>query len=501
MRALFVTSEVRPLAKTGGLADVSAALPMALAQVGVRVRLLAPGYPQAVAAAANKSVQAEIADFMGAGRTRLISARMPDSGLPVWLMDCPSLFSRSGGLYCDEHGRDWPDNARRFAIFSHFAARLAAGDLMADERVDVVHVNDWHAALVPLLLSVRGGLRPATVLTIHNLAFQGLFPGDLHAELGLPVDPVSAASIEFYGQISFLKAGIRFADRITTVSPTYASEILTPRFGCGLEGLLNERAHDVSGILNGVDYGIWDPAADPFIASCFEAGDLAGKRACKLALQTDLGLDTKAERPLMAYVCRLTHQKMTDVVLDALPQILARPVDFAVLGEGDPEMERRFHAAATQYPGRLGVHIGYQEPVAHRFYAGADILLHPSRFEPCGLAPLYALRYGSLPVVRHVGGLADTVVDSCDCSRRNSTANGFTFHGDKADDMLIGIDHALSAFRQPVTWRRMQRTAMNQHFGWAVSARRYLALYRALAPEAEAAGITANDIALGAAAD
>jgi starch synthase len=373
--------------------------------------------------------------------------------------------------------------------------------LVADERVDVVHVNDWHAALVPLLLSARGGPRPATVLTIHNLAFQGLFPGDLHAELRLPVDTISASGLEFYGRISFLKAGIRFADRITTVSPNYASEILTPRFGCGLEGLLNERAHDVSGILNGVDYGIWDPAADSFIASSFQPGDLAGKRACKFALQTDLGLDTTAGRPLMAYICRLTHQKMTDVVLDALPQILARPVDLAVLGEGDPELESRFRAAAQQYPGRLAVHIGYREPLAHRFYAGSDILLHPSRFEPCGLAPLYALRYGSLPVVRHVGGLADTVIDSREGSLRNGTANGFAFHDDNADDMLTGIDHALTAFRQPVIWRRMQRTAMSQHFGWADSARRYLALYRALAPEAEATDVTVNDIAQTGAAD
>lgn len=499
MRVLFVSSEISPLAKSGGLADVSAALPLALARLGVEMRLLMPAYPQAMAMAVQKSVRTEIADFMGTGKLRLISARMPDTGLAVWLMDSPSLFARGGGLYCNEQGTDWPDNARRFATFSHFAARLAAGDVLAEERADVVHANDWHTALAPLLLSVRKGPRPATVLTIHNLAYQGLFPSDLHDDLGLPRDAASVAGIEFYGKISFLKAGIRFADRITTVSPTYAGEILTPCCGCGLEGLLTERARDISGILNGVDYGIWDPASDPFIAAPFEAGDLSGKRACKSALRIRLGLD--AERPLMAYICRLTDQKMTDVVLAALPQILSREVDLAVLGEGDPELERPLREAAARYPGRLAVHIGYEEPLAHSFFAGADILLHPSRFEPCGLAPLYALRYGSLPIVRHVGGLADTVVDASDAALHDGTANGFAFRDDNAGDMLAGIDRALAAYRQPVAWRRMQRTAMSRNFGWTTSAQRYLALYRALAPEAAAKAALAKIVPLQGAAD
>jgi starch synthase len=481
MRVLFVSSEIYPLAKTGGLADVSAALPLALARLGVDIRLLLPGYPRAISAARNKSALLNLDDFMGAGKSRLIAARMPDTGLPVWLVDCPALFSRGGGLYQNEQGEDWPDNGKRFAFFSHLAARLAQGDLLAGERADIVHINDWHAALVPLLLAASGGCAaPPTVLTVHNPAFQGLFPRELDAELALPDDAASAAALEFHGKLSFLKAGLRFADHITTVSPTYAQEILTPELGCGLDGIFRERASSLTGILNGADYRVWNPARDPFIPAHFCPSDTSGKRVCKTDLQGSLGLALEANTPLIAYVSRLTHQKMADVVVAALPQIMARNAQFAILGEGDRVIERQLQEAADQYKGRLAVHVGYDEAFAHRLYAGADILLHPSRFEPCGLAQLYALRYGTVPIVRHVGGLVDTIVDAGDGAWRPGGANGFAFRDDTPADMLASIDRTLDVCRQPLAWRRIQHNAMTADFSWDASARRYLAIYRTL---------------------
>jgi starch synthase len=495
VRVLFVSAEAYPLAKTGGLADVSAALPLALSRLAARMRLFLPGYPRAIAAAAGKSVRLALDDFMGAGPLRLIAAHMPDTGLPVWLMDCPSLFARGGGLYQDEHGRDWPDNATRFALFSHCAARLAEGALVPGEWADIVHVNDWHAALVPLLLSATGDGAPATVLTVHNLAFQGLFPRGLEAELGLPGDPASAESLEFWGKLSFLKAGLRFADHITTVSPTYAREILTPAQGCGLDGVLRQREAILTGILNGADYGVWDPASDPFIPANFSSADLSGKRLCKAALQHRLGLEPAPDTPLVAYVSRLAHQKMADVVAEALPEILGQEVQFALLGEGDRAIERALGAHAARYEGRLAIRIGYEEGLAHGLYAGADILLHPSRFEPCGLAQLYALRYGTLPVVRRVGGLADTIVDAADGAAALHGANGFAFGDDSAAAMIGGLDRALALYREPLAWRRLQRNAMGRDFGWNASAERYLAIYRALAPAAPLAHGAAEDAA------
>jgi len=427
LRTLFVSSEIYPLAKTGGLADVSAALPKALTALGVEMRLLLPGYPKAIEAAANKSVRVELADFMGAGPLRLIAARTPDTALPIWLVDCPSLYRRSGGPYQDENGQDWPDNARRFAIFNHVAAQLSLGVLVADWRADIVHANDWHAGLLPAILAETPGQRPKSVFTIHNLAYQGLFPADLYSQLGLSGDLFGPDGLEFYGQISFLKAGIRYSDRVTTVSPTYAREILTAEYGCGLEGLLQRRASDLIGILNGVDYGIWDPATDPHLAGNFTVRNIAGKRTCKRALQSELGLEADAEAALVVFLSRITEQKMADVVADALPGIVESGAQCALLGDGDRALEERFGHAARRHPGRIAVRIGYHEPLAHRLVAGGDILLHPARFEPCGLTQLYAMRYGTLPVVRSTGGLCDTVVDATGRSIRHATATGFAF--------------------------------------------------------------------------
>ncbi len=488
MRVLFVSSEIYPLAKTGGLADVSAALPRALSALGVDMRLLLPGYPKAIESAANKSVEVEFADFMGAGPMRLISARTPDTALPIWLVDCPSLFRRSGGLYQDEDGRDWPDNARRFAVFDHVAAQLSLGVLVANWQADIVHANDWHAGLVPAILAGGSGPRPATMFTMHNLAFQGLFPADLYPQLGLPGDELIPDGLEFYGNISFLKAGITYSDRLTTVSHTYAQEILTAEYGCGLEGLLQARAKDLVGILNGADYGIWDPATDVHLRANFNLQNIAGKRVCKTALQAELGLEVDAEAALVVLVSRITVQKMADVVVDMLPRIVDIGAQCAVVGDGDRLLEQRFELAARHHPGRIAVRIGYEEPLAHQVLAGGDILLHPARFEPCGLTQLYGMRYGTLPVVRNTGGLCDSVVDATDYSVRRGTATGFAFEGVNSADMFHCIERALALYAQPLAWRKVQRQAMAQDFGWSESARRYLALYHDLAPDA--AGIS-----------
>lgn len=500
MRVLFISAEIYPLAKTGGLADVSAALPRALAGLGIDVRLIMPAYPRALAAAANKSIQIDLGALADSGDTRLIAANMPDSGLPVWLVDCPGLFQRAGGPYQDENGVDWPDNARRFAQFNHVAARLALGEVLAGWRPDVVHANDWHAGLVPALIAATPEAKPATVFTIHNVAYQGHFPASAFALLGLPDETFSADGVEFYGGVSFLKAGIRYADHITTVSPSYAGEILTSEFGCGLDGLLRQRAGDLSGILNGVDYGTWDPRSDLYLPAGFSASNISGKRVCKAQLQAELGLEQAPEAPLVAFVSRLTGQKMADVVLETLPAIIARDVQFALLGEGEREFESRLRDMARRAPHRLAVRIGYEEPLAHRIQAGADILLHPSRFEPCGLVQLYAMRYGTVPVVRQIGGLADTVVDASDVAIRLRTATGFAFRQPTGDAMLACLDRALALYRQPLAWRKVQRQAMRQDFGWQASAERYAALYRYLAPFAaplEHATIAAADLATG----
>jgi starch synthase len=484
MRVLFVSSEIYPLAKTGGLADVSAALPRALATLGVDVRLVLPGYPGALQAALDKTVQAQLRNFSGQDLTRVISARMPDSGLPVWLVDCPSLFDRDGGPYQDLDGNDWPDNAERFAHLSRVAALIANGAMVPGWCADVVHSNDWHTGLLPLLLKAAGGRRPATLFTIHNLAFQGLFPQRSLSAFGLADDLFTPDGLEFHGQISFLKAGIRFSDRLTTVSPSYAREILTPEFGCGLDGLLRSRACDLEGIVNGVDCEVWDPATDAHLPATFDCGSMAGKQHCKAELQRELGLDTAPDTPLVLWASRITHQKMADTALQILPALLQRNIQFALIGEGDEATESRFIDLAASHPQQMAVRIGYDEPMAHRFYGASDLLLHPSRFEPCGLTPLYGMRYGAVPIVRSVGGLSDTIVDADPSAIESGSATGFAFREETPGAMLDCVDRALAAHVQPAVASKIRRQGMARDSSWSESARRYLAVYRELAPQA-----------------
>jgi len=476
MRVLFVAAEAFPLAKTGGLGDVAAALPAALSERGADVRLLMPGYPRALEMLAGARTEARIQDLLGVRDGRLVSGWLPGSGVRTWLVDAPALYQRPGGPYADADGREWPDNALRFSYLSHVGALLALG-LAAYWKADVVHANDWHTGLLPMILAQAGARRPRSVFTIHNLAFQGNVPFETARAVGVPASALTIDGCEFYGRASFMKAGIRYADRVTTVSPTYAREILTPELGCGLDGLLRSRAADLRGVLNGVATGQWTPAGDPHLPAGFSARDISGKRACKAALQQELGLPVEPDRPLLGFISRLTHQKMADVLVQALPWLADQGAQFALVGDGCPELSGAFEAAARSRPESLAVRIGYQEPLAHRICAGADMLLAPARFEPCGLTQLYGMRYGAIPIVRRTGGLADTVVDADRRALLSGAATGFSFQEPTTAGLTRAIRRALRAYGEPLAWRRLQRQAMVQDFSWDESAGRYLEIY------------------------
>jgi starch synthase len=486
MKILFVTAELYPLAKTGGLADVSAALPRALVAKGLDVRVLLPGYPAALGAALGKRVAADLGDILGLGRTRLISARSPDSGLPIWLIECPAMYHRAGGLYQDTDGRDWPDNPLRFGLLCRVAAAIARGEAGIDWVPEVVHANDWHAGLAPPMIANGDGAGrgagtaalPATLFTIHNMAFQGVFPADSLARLGLPAAMFAPDGFEYYGQVSYLKAGIRYSDRLTAVSPSYAREILTPEYGFGLEGVLQSRADALEGILNGIDHEVWTPSIDDNLPVHYDRDDLAPKSVCKAVVQRELGLDVAAGAPFISFVSRLTGQKMADLLPEIIPELAARGAQFALVGEGEPQVEATLREFRDRFPGSVHVSIGYDERLEHRLHAAADILLAPARFEPCGLSQMYAMRYGTVPVVRRTGGLADTVVNADGETLAAGTATGFSFDEATPAAMLGAVDRALALYGQPLTWRRLQIRAMAEDFGWDRSAERYLELYR-----------------------
>lgn len=465
-RVLLVTPEVLPLAKTGGLADVCAALPKALARHGADVRYLMPAYESALERVCAPRLAAHLGALVGVPALRLIEATMPGTGLPVWLLDCPALYRRPGTLYQDPEGADWPDNWLRFGLLAHAAARIALGEAGLDWRPDAVHCHDWHTGLAPYLIGRAAAPRPRTLFTVHNAAFQGNFPGEHAAQLG-----VAFEAMEFWGRISFLKAGIRFADRINTVSPTYARELRTPEYGCGMEGLFEQRAADLVGILNGIDTERWDPARTDGIAARYSADAPQGKSACKASLQTELGLATDPQAPLIAFASRITWQKMADVTLAQLPAMLnACPrMQFALLGTGERALERGFQALAPHFPGRVSVRVGYAEDDERRLQAGADVLLHGSRYEPCGLAHKIAMRYGALPVVRRTGGLADTVSEG---------ENGFVFDAPTGEALQAALERCLNVYaREPDAWRAMRSRAMRGDYSWERPALQYLDLY------------------------
>ncbi len=481
MRVLHVGAEVFPLVKTGGLADVLGALPSALVAQGAQVRLLLPGLPPIMDALAGAHVLCDLSQAFGAARVRVLRAQMPLLGLPVYVVDAPFLYRRRGGPYQAEDGTEWGDNLQRFGLLGWVAAQLACGGVDADWAPQVVHAHDWHAALACAYLEPLHAARSvATVFTIHNLAFQGLFPLQDGALLGLPARFMQPAALEYHGQLSFMKAGLKFADAITTVSPSYAQEMTTAEFGAGLDGVIRKRAADVTGILNGIDTAVWNPASDRALAQTYSAEHLAGKVACKAALQREAGLQADPRQPLLAMVSRLTTQKGVDLLLAAMGRFLQQGVQLVVQGSGDAELVAALHALAAAHPGQVGLFVGYDEARAHRVIAGADMILVPSRFEPCGLTQLYGLRYGTLPVVRRVGGLADTVVDASDAARRAHRATGFVFDEATPVALALALERALACWHDAAGWRALMQTAMTRDFSWAGPAREYLGLYQQL---------------------
>ena len=476
MKVLFATSEAHPLAKTGGLADVSGALPAALRALGTDVRVLMPGYPAALDKT-KKLARLFRLDLPGHGETTLLQGTFPDSGVPVYFIEHAGYYARAG-LYQDKSGQDWPDNAMRFGLLSRAAALLASTQSPLDFRPDVLHCNDWQTGLAPAYLHFHQSRPTPSVFTIHNLAYQGVFPPDTLPRLGLPQESFSINGVEYYGNLSFLKAGLFYARHLTTVSPTYAREIQTEAFGMGMQGLLAGRSRDLTGILNGIDTREWNPLSDPHLPARYGAANFTGKAACKRALRSELNLAQLPQTPLLGMVSRLTHQKGTDVVLEAVPQLLELGVQFAVLGGGDAVLEARWRALAAAYPERIAVAIGYNEALAHRIEAGADIFLMPSRFEPCGLNQMYSQRYGTPPLVHKVGGLADTVVHASPENLANGTATGFVIERLDSGTLVAALRDASALYRKRTAWKKLMQNGMKRDFAWSGSARHYQDVYK-----------------------
>ncbi len=480
MKVLHAAAEVFPLLKTGGLADVMGALPQALVAAGADVRLVLPGFPAFSMALQETALVCEIGAQFGAARVSLRRGILPGSKLSAYVIDAPHLYAREGNPYLAANGTEWPDNLQRFALLGWVAAHLASGELDADWKPDILHLHDWHAAMACAYGAAHPVARTPTVYTVHNLAYQGLFDAaDFHL-LGLAARFMSSAGLEFHGQLSFMKAGLVYADRVTTVSPSYATEMATPEFGCGLDGLVRVRDTDVSGILNGVDGGVWNPQTDTFIGTHYDAQALDGKARNKAALQQAMGLRVADNAPLFAMVSRLTSQKGLDLVLATLPVLVAQGAQLAMLGSGDAALEAAFTEAAARHPNLVAVRLGYDEALAHLMIAGGDAMLVPSRFEPCGLTQLYALRYGTVPVVRRVGGLADTVVDLPASGGTEDRATGFMFDDATPDALAGALRRTLAVYRDRPAWRALMARGMAQDFSWAPAARQYLALYRVL---------------------
>jgi starch synthase len=472
MKVLYVTSEAYPLLKTGGLADVSGALPAALAEAGVDVRIMLPAYPQALEMAEDMRPAIDFGYLLGVGQIRLIRARMPVSGVPLWLVDCPSLYARGGNPYVQENGSDWPDNGLRFAVLSRAAALLSVPGNVTGWTADIVHGNDWQSGLSSAYLHFMGGHRARSVFTIHNLQYQGLFEHKILSQVGLPEEAYSVDGLEFYGEVSFLKAGLYYSDAITTVSPTYAMEIQTEELGCGMDGLLRMRKGVLSGILNGIDDHVWNPETDPNISHHYNVARLAEKKLNKVALQREMGLPVDDDAPLFCVVSRLTEQKGIDLIAHASAVLRKLGVQLAILGTGDLVLQNMLNKMAADDEG-IAVKIGYNDPLAHRMMAGADVLLMPSRFEPCGLTQMYAMRYGTLPLVSKTGGLTDTVIDASD----KSGGTGFVFDSLDVDALVKTVQRAITLYRKPKSWQKTQRNAMSQDLSWKNAAKIHIDLY------------------------
>ena len=474
-KVLYVSSECYPLAKTGGLGDVVGALPLALEPLGVDTRVFMPAYPGTIDALVRPKVVGTLKQLFG-GAARVISGTTVD-GLKLLLLDATHLYDRGGGPYSDASGADWVDNDARFAALSFAAAQLAQGAL-GRWRPDIVHAHDWQAGLTAAYLRFAGAATP-TVLTIHNLAFQGVFPASRLTELELPAASYNTDGLEFHGQISMLKAGLVYSDVVTTVSPTYAQEIRGPRDGAGMDGVLAALRRPPIGIINGIDETVWNPATDSRIAARLIDDIGAFKAANAQALRAEFGLDPTTSAPLFGVVSRLSQQKGFDLLIDVLPQLLQR-AQLVVLGSGDREIEAALLRAAKAAPGRIGVRIGYDEHLAHRIQAGSDVILVPSRFEPCGLTQLCALRYAALPVVTRVGGLADTVIDANTAAVTDGVATGFVFAPVTSEAFSWALERVFALWNMPDIWNQLRRRAVTRDVSWKVPAVRYNELYDSL---------------------
>ncbi|NOQ37102.1 MAG: glycogen synthase GlgA [Methylococcaceae bacterium] len=475
-KILFVSSEAHPLIKTGGLADVSGSLPKALNELSQSIHLLLPNYQ---GLNLTDPVHHRCTIRVNNCDIHILETRLPNSDVVVWLVDYPAFFDFAGNPYNDSQGNAWHNNAERFSLFCKVATEIAMDRAYLHWKPDIVHCNDWQSALVPALLSLEED-RPSTVFTIHNMAYQGLFPAEKYQELNLPKQLWHPDGLEFYGMLSFIKGGVVYADHITTVSPTYALEIQTSEFGYGLEGLLHHKQYILSGIINGIDTDIWNPESDEHIAQHYNKENLENKTINKTALQQQLSLPVDENIPVFGIVSRLAEQKGIDLILDSLPDLLSMPLQLVILGSGHHSFEHRLHNLIALYPNKISVTIGYDEALAHLIEAGVDVFLMPSRFEPCGLNQLYSQRYGTIPIVRKTGGLADTIIDALPQSLEDNTATGIAFHDANADSLLEAIKRALVLFHQKDNWKALQRNCMNKDFSWKNSAQQYLSLYNEL---------------------
>jgi starch synthase len=478
-KILFVTSEAHPLIKTGGLADVAGSLPRALLKLGHDVKILLPAYASALIKAKGAGIKKISRISIHGQDINILQTRLPGSRVTVLLVDMPQFSEREGNPYCGPDGNDWDDNHWRFFLFAKVAQMIALNQTPMDWQPDIVHCNDWQTGLVPALLAQTPSpstLTPATVFTIHNMAYRGLFSHQAFAEMDFPQHYWHHDRLEFYGQMSFIKGGIAFADAVTTVSPSYAEEIKSPEFGCGLDGLLRVRAKHLSGILNGIDMDEWNPGADKLIQQNYNHRTVNLKVKNKTHLQAHLGLPVSETIPMLGFIGRLVEQKGIDLLLEQMNQLLMLNCQLVILGSGFETYEQALSKIAQQHPDKVAVTLGYNEALAHQIEASSDIFLMPSIFEPCGLNQIYSLRYGTLPVVHAVGGLRDTVIEAK--GDINDTCNGFIFTQATAENLHQAIKRALACYEQPKQWKKLQTNAMKQDFSWEKSARLYEEVYR-----------------------
>ena len=479
LRVLFATSELTPLIKTGGLADVAAALTAELRSLGVDMRVLLPGYREVLAGVGSTRPVARLPAIGSFPAAELLAAEGAERQ-SLLLLKCPALFERDGGPYVNREGVDWPDNAVRFGLLSHTAALLSTPASPYEWRADILHCNDWQTALAPAYHFWRRSPRVPCLMTIHNLAFQGVFPELVLKDLALPRESFRVDGLEYYGNVSFLKAGLFYANRITTVSPTYAREIQSQPLGFGLHGLLAGRSTDLEGILNGIDIEFWNPRTDPALAATYDAETLERKAINTAALRARFELHLRADIPLVGMVSRLVAQKGLDSVVEAAERIVRLPAQLVVLGTGDPGIEHSLLGLAARFPGQIAARLGFDERLSHLVEAGADMFLMPSRFEPCGLNQMYSQRYGTPPIVRRTGGLADSVTDCTPETLANGTATGFVFDEPTPEALIAAVRRARDAWQDRTLWRQLQHNGMRRDFSWSASAQRYLQLYQSL---------------------